>query len=140
MVPHPHHRYINFAVNLASPQGEARGWFEKTYGKLTAEQTLAKAYAEIFGSTPSDQKIDLLLHADVGAGMTRQGYFELFAGSELGGKAAMIGWLLAQAVVEDTGRYAKANDAFLADFGDGDARLNIDLVAVYGDGRAWGGA
>ncbi|HWT51939.1 MAG TPA: hypothetical protein VN113_07140 [Caulobacter sp.] len=129
-------RYINFAVNLASAAGEAHAWFEKTYGALTMEQTVAKSYAEIFGSAPTAEKIDLLLHADVG-GMTRQAYFEQFAGSIEGAKAALIGWLLSAAVIEDTGRYAKANDAFLADFLDGDAKLHVDLVAVYGDGRAW---
>ena len=131
-------RYINFAVNLTSATGEAHAWFEKTYGALTMEQTVAKSYAEIFGSTPTAEKIDLLLHADVG-GMTRQTYFERVAGSAEGGKAALIGWLLAEAVIEDTGRYAKANDAFLTDFSDGDAKLHVDLVAVYGDGQAWSG-
>ncbi|MET3667177.1 DUF4347 domain-containing protein [Caulobacter sp. 1776] len=131
-------RYINFAVNLTSAAGQAHSWFEKTYGALSMEQTVAKSYAEIFGVTPTAEKIDLLLHTDVG-GMTRQAYFEHVAGSVEGGKAALIGWLLAEAVIEDTGRYAKANDAFLADFFDGDAKLHVDLVAVYGDGQTWSG-
>ena len=131
-------RYINFAVNLASPQGQAHAWFETNYGALNAEQTLTKAYKEIFGVTLTNDKIQHLLYDQVGQDMTRLHYFELFAGSAEGAKAGIIGWLLAAAVLENTGRYAAANTAFLNDFADGDAKLNVDLVGVYGDGHAWG--
>jgi len=131
-------RYINFAINLASPQGQAHAWFAQTYGSLTFEQTLTKAYKEIFGVTLTADKVQHLLYDPVGQDMTRLHYFELFAGSQDGAKAGIIGWLLAAAVLENTGRYAAANTAFLSDFADGDAKLNIDLVAVYGDGHAWG--
>ena len=79
-----------------------------------------------------------LLYDQVGDNMTRLHYFELFAGSTEGAKAGIIGWLLAAAVIENTGRYAAANTAFLNDFADGNAQLNVDLVGVYGDGHAWG--
>ncbi|NQE64719.1 hypothetical protein E1H18_4975, partial [Caulobacter sp. RHG1] len=133
-------RYINFAVNLASAKGEAHAGFVKAYGALTMEQTVSKAYAEIFGFTPNQAKIDIILQDKVGdGGITRQSFFEAVGGSMDGAKAALIGWLLAMAVIENTGRYADANNAFLTDFTDGDAKLNVDLVGVYGDGHAWAG-
>lgn len=49
----------------------------------------------------------------------------------IGTKAAMIGWLLAEAAKADVGMYSRANDAFLADLADG-ATFAIDLVGVYG--------
>jgi len=131
-------RYINFAINLASPQGQAHTWFETNYGALNFEQTITKAYKEIFGVTLTNDKMQHLLYDQVGGNMTRLHYFELFAGSAEGAKAGIIGWLLAAAVLENTGRYAAANTAFLNDFADGNAQLNVDLVGVYGDGHAWG--
>jgi hypothetical protein len=133
-------RYINFAVNLTSTKGEAHAGFVKAYGALTMEQTVSKAYAEIFGFVPNQAKIDIILQEKVGdGGITRQGFFEAVGGSMDGAKAAVVGWLLAMAVIENTGRYAEANNAFLTDFTDGDAKLNVDLVGVYGDGHAWAG-
>jgi hypothetical protein len=131
-------RYINFAVNLTSPQGQAHAWFETNYGSLNVEQTVTKAYQEIFGVALTTDKMQHLLYDQVGANMTRLHYFELFAGSAEGAKAGLIGWLLSAAVLENTGRYAAANTAFLNDFADGDAKLNVDLVGVYGDGHPWG--
>ena len=53
--------------------------------------------------------------------------------SGIGTKAALVGWLLAQAVKEDVGTYAKANAAFLADLAaDGLARFHVDLLQTYG--------
>ena len=46
--------------------------------------------------------------------------------------AAMVGWLLSEAVKADVGTYAKVNDAFLSDLADG-ALFAVDLVGVYGD-------
>ena len=133
-------RYINFAVNLASTQGEAHAGFVKAYGALSMAQTASKAYAEIFGATPDAAKIDIILHDKVGDGsLSREAFFQAVGGSADGAKAALVGWLLAIPVIENTGRYAQANNAFLADFADGDAKLNVDLVGVYGDGHAWAG-
>ena len=51
----------------------------------------------------------------------------------IGTKAAMVGWLLAQAAKEDLGQYAKANDAFLTDLApDGIAPFQTGLLATYG--------
>jgi hypothetical protein len=83
-------RYINFAINLASPQGQAHAWFETNYGSLNFEQTITKAYKEIFGVTLTDDKMQHLLYDQVSGNMTRLHYFELFAGSAEGAKAGII--------------------------------------------------
>ena len=87
-----------------------------------------KAYGQIFGATPTDAKVDALLAGG------RDIYFESYGKDGLGGlgtKAAMVGWLLAEAVKADIGIYAKANDAFLTDLADG-AAYAVDLIGVYG--------
>lgn len=129
------HRFINFAVSLATggASGEA---FSASYGGLSADASLAKAYAEIFGLQPTAEKVGELLFADVDpteAVLTRWDYFAGLAGGELTGKAAMIGWLLAEAVKGEAGPYATANAAFLADLADG-AAYGVDLIGVYGAG------
>ncbi|WP_375269059.1 hypothetical protein, partial [Phenylobacterium sp.] len=120
-------RYINFSVNLGK-LGEGRARFEAEYGALSLAEATSKAYAEIFGTRPVDQKVQLLLSGG------RDAYFETYGmdgANGLGTKAAMVGWLLAEAEKADVGRYAKANAALLLDLIDG-ATLGIDLVAAYG--------
>jgi hypothetical protein len=133
-------RYINFAVNLGKV-GEGQARFSADYGALGLTDTLVKAYTAIFGSTPDAAKIDAILNAKVsnGAGVdyTRADYFASYGGdglSGLGTKAALIGWLMAEAVKADVGVYAKANDAFLADLADdGVAAFRSGLLSAYGD-------
>lgn len=132
-------RYINFAMNLGKT-GDGQAWFTANYGALTLSQSLTKAYAEIFGTTPDAAKVTALLNDQVpdgqGGTYARQQYFAAYGGDGLNGqgtKAAMVGWLLAAAAGEDVGTYAKANDAFLADLGlDGVAAFRSGLVAAYG--------
>lgn len=52
----------------------------------------------------------------------------------VGTKAAMVGWLLAEAMKADAGIYARAVDNFYLDLSDGTAQHNVDLVAIYGPG------
>ena len=64
----------------------------------------------------------------------RDAYFASYGQDGLNGigtKAAMVGWLLAEAEKSDLGLYAKADAAFLTDLADG-AGYNVDLVGVYG--------
>lgn len=64
----------------------------------------------------------------------RDVYFESYGRDGLNGigtKAAMVGWLLAEAEKADLGVYARSNAAFLTDLADG-ANFGIDLVGVYG--------
>ncbi len=129
-------RYINFAVNLGKA-GEGRAAFEAAYGPLTLFEATRKAYETIFGAAPSDAKVSALLDPTVDLGgrtMTRAQYFDAYGQdgpNGVGTKAAMVGWLLAEAVKADLGQYARANDAFLTDLADG-AAYGVDLVGVYG--------
>lgn len=120
-------RYINFAVNLGKV-GEGRVKFEAEYGALTLEQATKKAYGVIFGATPTDAKVSALLSGG------RDAYFEAYGQdghNGIGAKAAVVGWLLAEAEKADLGMYARSNAAFLTDMADGGAWA-VDLVGVYG--------
>ena len=129
-------RYINFAVNLGKV-GEGSVKFTTDYGGLSLFDATKKAYATIFGVTPADAKVHALLDPSfvlAGQTMTRAEYFGYYGGdgaNGIGTKAAMVGWLLGEAVKADVGMYAKSNDAFLTDLADG-AAFAVDLVGVYG--------
>lgn len=120
-------RYINFAVNLGK-NGEGQAKFAAEYGALTLAQATKKAYGVIFGVEPNDAKVAALLAGG------RDLYFDSYGRdgpNGVGTKAAMVGWLLAEAEKADIGMYARANAAFLTDLADG-AAFAIDLVGVYG--------
>jgi uncharacterized protein YkwD len=129
-------RYINFAVNLGK-LGEGRAAFQAEYGNLSLAQATKSAYAEIFGGTPTDAKVAALLDPVIsfpGGTMTRAQYFAYYGqdgSSGIGTKAAMVGWLLAEAEKADVGMFARSNAAFLTDLADG-AAYNVDLVGTYG--------
>jgi hypothetical protein len=119
-------RYINFAVNLGK-LGAGRASFEAKYGQLDLLEAAKTAYATIFGSVASDAKAHALIDS-------RVDYFAVYGGdgpNGIGTKAAMVGWLLAEAAKGDIGTYAKSNDAFLTDLADG-ASFAVDIVGVYG--------
>jgi hypothetical protein len=119
-------RYINFAMNLGK-YGEGKDTFAATYGSLSLFDATREAYKTIFGRAPSDEKIHALID-------TRVDYFAVYGGdgpNGIGTKAAMAGWLLAEAVKADVGMYARSNDAFLFDLADG-ANFAVSLVGVYG--------
>jgi hypothetical protein len=119
-------RYINFAVNLGK-LGAGRASFEAQYGAKDLFEATKAAYAAIFGSAASDAKVHALID-------TRIDYFAAYGGdgaNGIGTKAAMVGWLLAEAAKGDIGTYARSNDAFLTDLADG-AAFAVDIVGVYG--------
>ncbi len=119
-------RYINFAVNLGKV-GEGKAAFAARYEGLSLFDATREAYATIFGGTPTDAKVHALIDS-------RVDYFASYGGDGAGGigtKAAMVGWLLAEAAKADVGQYARANDGFLTDLADG-ATFAVDLVGVYG--------
>ena len=119
-------RYINFAVNLGK-LGEGKAQFAAAYASKTLFDATKAAYATIFGGVPSDDKVHLLIDS-------RVDYFAYYGqdgATGIGTKAAMVGWLLAEAVKADIGMYAKANDAFLSDLS-GNLGYKADLVGVYG--------
>ena len=130
-------RYINFAVNLGKA-GAGQATFQAGYGSLSLSDSLSKAYATIFGSTPSAGKIDLLLNGLVPNGLggteTRAQYFAFYGQDGLNGlgtKAAMVGWLLGEAVKADIGDYALSNDAFLTAIANGTTTYGVDLIGQF---------
>jgi uncharacterized protein YkwD len=129
-------RYINFAVNLGK-LGEGAAGFQQQYGGLTLFQATKAAYGEIFGGTPTDAKVSALLDPVIsfpGGTMSRAQYFAYYGqdgANGIGTKAAMVGWLLAEAEKADIGLYARSDAAFLTDLADG-ASYNVDLVGTYG--------
>ncbi|WP_184722663.1 M10 family metallopeptidase C-terminal domain-containing protein [Caulobacter sp.] len=128
-------RYINFAMNLGK-NGEAATAFTANYGALSLFEATRKAYATIFGATPGDQKLHDILDASVsinGLTMTRGQYLAYYAQDTAdgqGAKAAMVGWLLAAAQVENVGVYAKSADAFFADQVTHNV-YGVDLIGTY---------
>lgn len=118
-------RYINFAVNLGKA-GEGAASFSASYGGLSLFDATRKAYATIFGATPTDDKVHALIDG-------RADYFAAYGQdgtSGLGTKAAMVGWLLAEAQKAELGVYAKSAGAFFAD----QVTHNVfgaDLIGVY---------
>jgi len=129
-------RYINFAVNLGK-LGAGQASFQAQYGSLSLFEATRKAYATIFGGAPSDAKLHALLDPSftiAGQTMTRADYFASYGGdgsAGIGTKAAMVGWLMAEAVKADLGTYAKSNDAFLTDVALHNASFGVDLIGHY---------
>jgi nitrous oxidase accessory protein NosD len=129
-------RYINFAVNLGK-MGDGKAAFTADYGNLSLFEATRTAYAKIFGEAPSDTKLHALLDPTTvlnGQTFTRADYFAYYGGdgaNGIGTKAAMVGYLLAEAVKADVGTYALSNDAFLTDVATHGAPFGVDLVGQY---------
>lgn len=125
-------RYINFAVNVGAG-GDGKAAFQAEFGQLSLREATRQAYAEIFGVAPGEAKLDLLLDASIGGGLTRKDYLALYGGDGLAGlgtKAAMVGFLLSAAAGENQGFYARSTAAYLADLADG-APFLVDLIGTY---------
>lgn len=129
-------RYINFAVNLGKV-GEGSASFASKYGSATLFDATKLAYGVIFGATPTDAKVHALLDATFtlnGATLTRADYFNAYGndGSNgVGTKAAMVGWLLAEAEKAHLGVYALSAEAFFNAVATSDV-VSVDLIGVYG--------
>ncbi|HZZ31140.1 MAG TPA: alkaline metalloproteinase, partial [Phenylobacterium sp.] len=84
-----------------------------------------------------DTKLHALLDPTTvlnGQTFSRADYFAYYGGdgaNGLGTKAAMVGWLLAEAEKADLGTYALSNDAFLTDVALHNAPFGVDLVGHY---------
>ena len=108
-------RYINFAANLGV-LGDGRERFAADYGALNLRDATAKAYQAVFGAAADAAKVAALLDTAVPNGLggtfTRAEYFAQFGGDGINGqgtKAAMIGFLLSNAVVTGAGVYGAAD-------------------------------
>ena len=135
-------RFINFAVNLVK-HGEAKQNFIDAYGaSATASDTFQKAYAKLFGVEKSIKDVINILAEQIpngrGGAYTRGEYFAELGGdgaNGLGARAAMVGWLMAEAVKGDQGPYFEAMRAYLADLGlDGKAAAMPVFYSAYGKG------
>lgn len=116
-------RYINFAVNLGK-LGEGKDAFAAKYGALSMVDATREAYKTIFGAAPTDAKIHAMIDG-------RIDYFAAYGGdgaNGIGTKAAMVGWLLAEAQKADLGVMVRSNDAWLTDLADGSAPFAISLL------------
>ncbi len=116
-------RYINFAVNLGKV-GEGKDAFAAKYGSLSLFDATREAYKAIFGAAPTDAKIHALIDS-------RTDYFASYGGdgpNGVGTKAAMVGWLLAEAQKADLGVMVRSNDAWLADVSHGSAAFAVDIL------------
>ncbi len=116
-------RYINFAVNLGR-DGEGKAAFAAEYGGKSLFEATRAAYDKIFGAHADDAKVHALLDS-------RVDYFTSYGKTDIGTKAAMVGWLLAEAMKADVGMYAGASNAYFADMADG-APFAVDLIGQYG--------
>jgi hypothetical protein len=129
-------RYINFAVNLGKV-GAGQANFLAHYGALSLSDAMTQAYTTIFGTAPAAGKVDTLLNAVVTSNGITETRAEYFAGygldglTGLGTKAAMVGWLLAEAVKADLGDYVLSNDAYLTALAGGAAGFAVDLIGQY---------
>ena len=107
--------------------GEGKAAFQAEYGALNLFDATKKAYGEIFGATPTDAKVTALLSGG------RDAYFASYGGDGVTGqgtKAAMVGWLLAEAEKGDLGVMARSNAAWLTDLADGSAPFAIDITGA----------
>jgi hypothetical protein len=130
-------RYINFAVNLGKA-GEGAAAFNAAFASLSLFEATRTAYTTIFGGTPSDAKLHAILDPTTvlgGVSYSRADYFAYYGQdgpTGIGTKAAMVGFLLAEAVKADLGSYALSNDAFLAAVATDNAPFAVDFVGLYG--------
>lgn len=99
-------RYINFAVNLGK-NGEGRSAFEADYGSLTFEQAIAKAYEAVIGGAQA-QAAGIDVAAAQAYIASQRPYFDALGGDSLGGKAAMVGYILSLGATFHVGRYYEA--------------------------------
>ena len=130
-------RFINFASNLGK-LGAGAAAFQAIYGSLSLADATSKAYAAIFGETPTADKVSHLLNDlvpnGVGGNYARDNYFALYGGDGLNGlgtKAAMVGWLIAQSDSQHVGTLETANAAYLSDLALGKIVGPIDLIGTY---------
>jgi hypothetical protein len=124
-------RYINFTVAIAK-EPAANMKFVSDFAPLSLSESFKLAYGQIIGQTKTDAELQAILTPE------RAAYFQAFGGdgaNGLGTKAAMVGWLLAEAVKAHTGPWVTALDGFLRDLAlDGDAHQTDRFLQTWGRG------
>lgn len=131
-------RYINFAINLGVV-GEGRTNFVATFGGLSFADTVAVAYNRIVGNAQA-QAAGIDPAAAIANITGRKAYFDAVvaqagitaADRDLAAKAAVVGYILAEATKAQVGVYSNALNNFYLDLApDAKATYNTDLVATY---------
>lgn len=124
-------RYINLSVSLGGSSAAAS--FQGEFAGLSLTDAYLQAYNTIFGTPTTAGAAALALAGTVvsaGTAESRSDYFtQVGGGSDLGAKAALVGWLISSAIQSDTGVLARANDAFLQDLAL-DPHFGVDLVGA----------
>ena len=132
-------RYINFSANLGVA-GAGQAKFAADYGSLNLRDATAKAYLAIFGVAADNAKVSALLDSPVPNGLggtyTRADYFAAYGGDGINGqgtKAAMVGFLLSNAVVTGAGVYGAADIHYIQALEHGVVPAGpTELVNAYG--------
>jgi len=129
-------RYINFAANLGI-FGDGAAAFQATFAPLTFGQAVSLAYGRIIGFNYA-QQAGIDPNAAIADITGRLAYFQGVAHDglpanvqDIGTKAAMVGYIMAEGIKADVGAYATASNAFMADLLDGTAQFNVNLIGVY---------
>ncbi len=131
-------RYINFAINLGV-MGAGAATFSTTYGSLTFAAAVAAAYDTVIGPQYVESQ-RLNAFAAKGDIVSRLAYFTAVARAslpanataaqlDLGIKAAMVGYLMSEAMKADVGVYASAMNNFSNAIIDGRATYGGSLTA-----------
>lgn len=131
-------RYINFAANLGV-FGAGQAKFSADYGALNLRDATAKAYQAVFGTAADAAKVSALLDASVPNGLggtyTRADYFAQYGGDGINGqgtKAAMVGFLLSNAVATGSGVYGAADLHYIQALEHGQAPAGpVALIPTY---------
>ncbi|WP_269714009.1 hypothetical protein [Caulobacter sp. NIBR2454] len=143
-------RFINFAVNLGI-NGEGKTAFQAKYGALSMREAVEVAYNEIIGiAQAQDAGIDV--QAAIGSIVGRANYFASIVypapppgapipqQDGLAVKAAMVGYIMAEAVKAKVGVYSNGVSNFYLDLADdGEADFNADLNDYVTSGGGSGG-
>ncbi len=119
-------RFINFAVNLGT-QGEGAAAFEARFEGLDFAAAVRTAYDMVIGLDAA-RAAGIDVDAALSWVASQEGYFDAFAGSDLGGKAAMVGYLMQAGFEAKVGRYYEAAHGFIEDSFDGTPAYQVDLV------------
>jgi hypothetical protein len=130
-------RYYNLAISqaLGGPQAAA---FASTYGGLSLQQTVAKAYEQIVGSAVVGTA---QANAAIAAIQGSIPYFQQVAAQRAVGlnqdistKAIIVGYVLEEAIKADVGAYAQAIDQLNAAVANGTAVYNTNILTTYAPG------
>ncbi|MDG2520892.1 hypothetical protein P7B02_04990 [Caulobacter segnis] len=135
-------RYINFSAALGLA-GESAKSFALSYGDMTFAQAARSIYDQVIGIQEA-RALGVDTDAAIANIVGRKAYFDELAATrinntnvDLGAKAALVGYILAEAVKADVGKYANSLENFYYDLADGQAQFKVGLVAAYNDDGAW---